>query len=40
MKEIDGGNKLGELISGKGGGADEVVDLAAHRVQLRSRGID
>ena len=29
MKGIDGGYKLGELLFGRGGGADAVVNVAA-----------
>ena len=34
MKGIDGGYKLSELLSGRGGGADAVVIVAA--VEFRS----
>ena len=37
MKGIDGGYKLSELLFGRGGSADEIVNVAA--VELRFRAM-
>ena len=39
MKGIDGGYKLSELLSGRGGSTDAIVNVTAV-VQVLGRGID